>query len=95
MTAVHADGTEVELPEGSLLVYLFNPFGAPLLRSVLQQRQTAVDVLYQYLKYEAVFAEFPAFNLLWKEGVGLAAEDVGAVGVSGEMDLCKASRFRG
>jgi SAM-dependent methyltransferase len=80
VTAVDADGTEVELPDGALLVYLFNPFGAPVLRRMLQRlqhRQTAVDVLYLYPKYEAVFAEFPAFKLLWKEGVGLTAEDVG------------------
>jgi SAM-dependent methyltransferase len=96
--AMHADGTEAELPGGALLVYLFNPFGEPVLRRMLQclqQRQTAVDVLYLYPKYEAVFAEFPAFEPLWKEGVGLAAEDVGADGISGAVDQCIAYRLRG
>jgi SAM-dependent methyltransferase len=96
--AVQADATEAELPEGALLVYLFNSFGAPVLGRLLQrlqQRQTPVDVLYLYPKYEAVFAEFPAFELLWKEDVGLAAEDLGADGVSGEIDACSAYRLRG
>jgi predicted RNA methylase len=95
---VHADATEVELPEGPLLVYLFNPFGAPVLRRMLQrlqQLQTAVDVLYLFPKDEEVFAEFPAFELLWKEDVSLAAQDVGADCVSGEVESCNAYRLRG
>jgi predicted RNA methylase len=95
---VHADATEVELPEGALLVYLFNPFGAPVLRRMLQRlqnQQTTVDVLYLFPKAEEVFAEFPAFELLWKEDVSLAAQDVGADGISGEVESCSAYRLRG
>jgi SAM-dependent methyltransferase len=95
---VNADATEVELPEGALLVYLFNPFGAPVLRSMLQRlqdRQTAVDVLYLFPRVEAVFAEFPAFELLWKEDLSVAAQDVGADGVTGKVECCNAYRLRG
>jgi SAM-dependent methyltransferase len=97
LRVVHGDVTEVALPEGALLVYLFNPFQAPVLRQVLdrlQRRRSAVDVLYLYPKEESVFAEFPAFELLWREGISLAAEDVGADGTPGEADPCSAYRLR-
>ncbi len=97
LRVVHGDATEVALPEGPLVAYLFNPFQAPVLRRVLdrlQRRRSAVDVLYLYPKEEAVFAEFPAFELLWREGIGLAAEDVGADGTPGEADPCCAYRLR-
>jgi SAM-dependent methyltransferase len=95
---VHEDATEVELPEGPLLVYLFNPFGPPVLRRMLQrlqQLQQSVDVLYLFPKEEEVFAEFPEFELLWREDMRLAAHDVGADGVSGEVESCSAYRLRG
>lgn len=97
ITVVYGDATEVELPDGPLVVYLYNPFLAPVLRALLerlQRRRAVVDVLYLYPKEEGVFAEFPRFELLWREGMRIAGEDVGADELSELEDPCSAYRLR-
>jgi SAM-dependent methyltransferase len=93
---VCGDATEVELPAGPCVVYLFNPFGAPVLRRLLERleaRGGAVDVVYQNPEQEAVFAEFPRFALLWSEVFAMSEEDAAADLVSSPVDRCNAYRL--
>ena len=98
LRVICGDATEVDLPAGPLVVYLYNPFRAPVLRRLLgrlESRGGAVDVLYLYPEEEAVFGEFPRFERVWREGIGLAAEDVGVDEISAAEDPCSLYRLRG
>lgn len=78
MRCAQGDATEVELPEGRLLVYLYNPFQEIVLRGLLQrleERGGPVDVLYIVPEHESAFAGFASFKLLWSEPIGISAAD--------------------
>ena len=102
-TAVHlieGDATRIELPDLPLLVFLYNPFQAPVLRLLLQrlsatasERRGALDVLYAVPSQEAVFSEFPSFERLWSEAVPMSAEDAAADPVSSPEDRCSLWRL--
>ena len=94
------DATEIELPRGPLLVYLYNPFRGEVLRRLLERLDAwaaeggeRLEVLYLYPEEEAVFGEFPPFARLWREPVGLAGEDVGVDEISAAEDPCSAYRW--
>ena len=90
------DATEVELPEGRLLVYFYNPFRAPVLRRLvehLEARGGPLDIVYLYPEEARVFADFPCFRLLWTEEIGLDTEDVGVDEISAAKDPCRAYRL--
>lgn len=94
-----ADATEVELPRGPLLIYFYNSFRAPVLRRFLGRLEEwaerggePVDMLCLFPEEEWVFAEFPRFERIWSERIGLAAEDTGIDGVSEAEDPCSAYR---
>lgn len=96
------DAAKIELPDGPALVYLYNPFRAQVLRALLARIDAwaaggggSVDVLYLYPEEEAVFAEFPRFKLMWREGVRLTPEDVGVDEISGIEDPCSTYRWVG
>jgi len=96
MRVVCGDAVTVALPEGPLVVYLFNPFQAPVLWELLerlQERTAPVEVLYLHPRQEWVFAEFPAFERLWWEKIRLAPEDVGVELASRVLD-CVGYRLR-
>ncbi|GAC1365332.1 MAG: hypothetical protein NVSMB3_13900 [Acidobacteriaceae bacterium] len=96
------DATEMKLPSGPLLVYLYNPFRAEVLRRLLTrldgwagENEGGLDLLYLYPEEEAVFAEFPGFRRMWQEGIPLGAEDVGRDEISSAEDPCSAYRWVG
>ncbi|MGA2568927.1 MAG: class I SAM-dependent methyltransferase [Terracidiphilus sp.] len=66
------DAAEFPLPEGPCVVFLFNPFGAPVLRRVLRAwsrtlagRAQPLDILYVNDEQEAVLARTPGFERLF------------------------------
>lgn len=100
MRVVCGDATEVELPAGPLLLYLYNPFRAEVLRRLLGRLEAraeagggGVEVVYLYPEEEAVFREFPRFVRMWRRGVGLEGEDAGD-GFSAAEDPCCLYRWR-
>lgn len=102
MRVMCGDATEVELPRGPLLVYLYNPFRAEVLRCLMgrldgwaAETGESLEVIYLYPEEEGVFAEFPRFERMWRRQVGLAAEDVGVDGVSAAEDPCSLYRWVG
>ena len=93
------DATGIELPDGPVLVYLYNPFRAPVLRRLLETltaaakgRRSPVDVLYLYPEEDAVFREFPEIEQLWTGKIGLSADEA-ADGVSSAEDPCSIYRL--
>jgi hypothetical protein len=96
---VCGDAVEYTLPPGPCLVYLVNPFRAPLVRRMLEsldrQANTSgqtIDVIYQNTEYEAIYAEFPAFRLLWSDTMPLSYEDAVASVVYTIEDRCNGYR---
>lgn len=94
-----ADASEAPLPEGPLLIYLYNSFGAPVLRKLLQRivetrarDEPPLYLLYLYPEQAAVFADLPQFQLLWTGTVPL---DPGELldGVSTFEDPCSLYHF--
>ena len=99
---VGGDATEFRLPNGPCLLYLANPFGAPVLRRLLEASEerirtggSGVDLIYQNAAHRAVFDEFPAWRLLWDEVFGLSEEDAVVEPVYGAEDRCAAWRRDG
>ena len=98
---VRGDATEVELPEGPLLLYLYNPFTGEVLRRLLElldgwaARGGRLEIAYLYPEQDWVFAEFPRFRRLWKEVIALSPADTGVDGVSAVEDPCVFFRWIG
>ena len=96
---VEGDATEVALPAPPLLVFLYNPFQAPVLRLLLQRLDAMagetgglVDVIYSVPGCEAEFADFPRFEQVWSGTVGISAQDAAADPVSSPEDQCSMYR---
>ncbi len=101
MRIVCGDATEFQLPSGPCLVHLANPFGAPVMRRLLERLLERaqgggglIEVLYQTPHQEAVFREFPAFALLWSEVISISREDLLDDNVYAATDRCNAYRLR-
>ncbi|WP_082829815.1 class I SAM-dependent methyltransferase [Ectothiorhodospira sp. BSL-9] len=67
----HGDAREVEYPAGNLLVYLFNPFGSPILAEVLakltelpQNENGEILVIYQNPLHRNLFDNSPYFEVI-------------------------------
>lgn len=89
MRMVCRDATDFPLPPGPCLVFLFNPFGAPVLRRVLRawrrgmrDRATAahssIDVLYVNNEQDHVLAMEPGFVRLFSGRVRRSPADTAA-----------------
>ena len=72
VVSVHADATTFELPDSDLLLYFFNPFGAPVLQQVLanvvaalQQTSRRVLMVFLYMPPSGLecLAGFPQIRL--------------------------------
>jgi SAM-dependent methyltransferase len=90
------DAAEFVLPEGPCLLYLYNPFAAPVLRRFLErveatagERGRVLDVLYQNPEAKELFA---GYGRLWSEVIARSAEDQAVDSVSSEEELCNAYR---
>jgi hypothetical protein len=91
--AVQGDALSLALPHGPLLIYMYNPFLAPMMRRLLERVEAAaadqageIDLLYFVPQQETVFAEFPRFELLWSERIEMSEVDAAADHVSSPED---------
>ncbi len=67
------DAAEFPLPKGPCVAFLFNPFGAPVLRlllrswnGILAQRKEQLDILYVNNEQESVLEREPGFERLFR-----------------------------
>lgn len=82
MRMVCRDATEFPLPAGPCVVFLFNPFGAPVLRRILSLwnrnlagRERQLDILYVNNEQERVLRLQPGFARLFAGQVGRSRAD--------------------
>jgi SAM-dependent methyltransferase len=80
-----ADAVTVTYPDAPLVVYLYHPFLAPMLRKVLanlerQRRESPhpTYLLYANCRYEKTMAGFPFMQVVWDYSIPLSAEDAAA-----------------
>ena len=93
MRLVQGDALGLSLPGGRLLIFLYNPFLAPMMRRLLERvdavagdRRGEIDLLYVVPQQEAVFAEFARFERVWSERIGMSETDAAADLVSSPED---------
>jgi SAM-dependent methyltransferase len=93
MRHVQGDALGLSLPEGRLLIFLYNPFLAPMMRRLLERvdavaggRCGELDLLYVVPQQEVVFAGFERFELVWSERIGMSETDAAADHVSSPED---------
>ena len=79
---VEGDATEVDLPALPLLVYLYNPFRAPVVRALLArlnahagEKRGELDMIYLVPEQATEFETATAFAKLWEGGVRMSEED--------------------
>jgi hypothetical protein len=67
--SVHVDASEAQLPEGNLVCYFYNPFGAPILKRVVErlaahrQARHRIIVIYVDPRHRKVFDDYGIFTV--------------------------------
>jgi SAM-dependent methyltransferase len=76
------DALDFDLPHNPTLLFLFNPFEAPVLKALLRRIEThfatrpgTLDLLYVNAENRNVLDRHPAFTLLWHGQVAMTPED--------------------
>ena len=99
---VEGDATELGYPAGPLLVFIYNSFGPPVVRAVLQALErhiratgARVDLLFQNEGPEMPLRTDPRLHLLWTAQLALSGEDVGAELVASPEDVTSLYRWVG
>jgi SAM-dependent methyltransferase len=95
--SIEGDATEFQFPAGPLLVYLWNPFEAPVLTSVLANLEAAlgreprpVYIVYIQPDHEAVLDGSRSWRKLWHDEFPLSEEDYAAHAFPPRVEICSA-----
>lgn len=82
---VEADATGFQYPDGALLLFLYHPFLAPVLKRVMRNLEThltsesrEVYVLYANPSYRKVMEKFQFLREVWNYALPLSEEDAAA-----------------
>ena len=96
------DATEVVFPEGACLLYLFHPFGAPVLKRLIERieadfahRRGMLDLIYFNPEAGELLDGHGGFERLWTGTVAMSEEDAAADRVASAEDLCSVYRWVG
>ena len=99
---LHQDATEFSFPEGPCLLYLFNPFAAPVVAHLIERlesefagRPGLLDVIYFNPEAGELLEAHPGFSLLWTGTVEMSEEDAAVDHVASPEDLCSVYRWTG
>jgi len=76
------EATEFKFPANPCVAYLFNPFRAPVLKTLIQKMERSftarpgeLDILYANHEFEDLFRRNPRWRQLWRGDLFLSAED--------------------
>jgi SAM-dependent methyltransferase len=96
------DATEFVFPDGPCLLYLFNPFAAPVVERLVERieaefaaRPGMMDLIYFNPEAGHLLDAHEGFELLWTGTVQMSEEDVQADHVASPDDLCSIYRWVG
>jgi SAM-dependent methyltransferase len=96
------DATEFAFSEGASLLYLFNPFTAPVLKRLVEgieeafsQRPGMLDLIYFNPPPDCLLQEHPGFQRLWTGTIPTSQEDLDVDWVASVEDVCSIYRWVG
>ena len=96
------DATEFTFPPGPCVLYLFNPFTAPVMKQVIHriqaefaERPGTLDLLYFNPVTADLLDAHSGFDLLWTGTMAISEEDVAVDWVSSPDDICSIYRWVG
>jgi SAM-dependent methyltransferase len=96
------EATEFIFPPGPCLLYLFNPFAAPVVKRLVERievefagRPGDLDLIYFNPESGEVFDTHPGFERLWSGTVPMSEEDTAVDNVASPDDLCSVYRWVG
>jgi len=96
------DATEFVFPEGACLLYLFNPFAAPVMKRLIERieadfagRPGMLDLIYFNPEAAELLEAHRGFELLWTGTVAMSEEDTAVDWVASAEDLCSVYRWIG
>jgi SAM-dependent methyltransferase len=96
------EATEFVFPEGACMLYLFNPFAAPVMRRLIERieadfagRRGMLDLIYFNPEAAELLEAHGGFELLWTGTVAMSEEDAAVDRVASAEDLCSVYRWVG
>jgi SAM-dependent methyltransferase len=96
------DATEFAFPDGACLLYLFNPFAAPVMKRLMERieedfraRSGMLDLIYFNPEAGELLEAHGGFELLWTGTVPMSEEDSAVDLVASPEDLCSVYRWVG
>jgi SAM-dependent methyltransferase len=99
---VCGDATEFVFPDGPCLLYLFNPFAAPVMERLVERIEAdfrgppgMLDLIYFNPESGHLLEAHGGFELLWTGTVALSEEDAAVDVVASADDLCSVYRWVG
>jgi len=102
VSVVRQEATEFVFPEGACLLYLFNPFAAPVMKQLIEhieigfaERQGMLDLIYFNPEAGELLGAHQGFKLLWSGTVPMSEEDTAVDWVASAEDLCSVYRWVG
>jgi hypothetical protein len=97
LQSIKADATEFAFPDGPLVVYLWNPFEAPVFTRVLANLEAAlarepreIYIVYIQPDLEALLAASGSWRKLWRGEFQLSDEDYAAHAFPPRAEICSA-----
>jgi SAM-dependent methyltransferase len=99
---IRQDATEFAFPDGACLLYLFNPFAAPVIERLVERIETdfagrpgMLDLIYFNPEAGELLEAHGGFELLWTGTVPMSEEDTAVDMVASPDDLCSVYRWLG
>jgi SAM-dependent methyltransferase len=96
------DATEFAFPGGPCLLYLFNPFAAPVVQQVIQRIEAEfadqpgkLDLIYFNPEAAKLLDAHLGFELLWTGTLAMSQEEQAADPVASPDDICSVYRWIG
>jgi SAM-dependent methyltransferase len=96
------EATEYVFPEGACLLYLFNPFAAPVMQRLIERiaadfagRPGLLDLIYFNPEAGQLLDGHEGFERLWTGTMDLSEEDAAADRVASPEDICSLYRWVG
>ena len=96
------DATEFVFPDGACLLYLFNPFAAPVMKRLIERieedfhgRPGMLDLIYFNPEAGELLDAHAGFELLWTGTVAMSQEDAAVDLVASPEDICSVYRWKG
>ncbi len=101
VSAVTADAGSFAFPPTPLVLFLYHPFGPPVLEAMLRNLQNSLreqprDVYMLYLcpEHQPILAKSPSLERLWEREFALSDEDYAAYAFPTRVERCALFRVR-